>query len=62
MSETKLLGILLPNIPELQEFLGTIRKKYNIPPILPENVQLAEGLIRSLKEEDTWQFTKCLFI
>jgi len=52
MSETKFLGILLLDIPELQEILSTIREKHNTPPVLPENVQLAKTLFEERTAEE----------
>ena len=50
--ENRLLGILLPSIDGLREILQAVREKYNIPEVLPENVQLAETLFqeRTLEE------------
>jgi HEPN domain-containing protein len=54
MNEISLLSKLLPSTPELDELLRKIREKYNIPSILPENVQLAETLSQERTVEE-WE-------
>jgi hypothetical protein len=46
MSQVDLLNRLLPSIPELNEILTKIRKKHNIPEVLPEHEQLIEILLQ----------------
>jgi len=52
--EKRLLGMLLPSINSLREILQAVRKKYNIPEVLPENVQLAKTLFQERTLEE-WQ-------
>ena len=46
--------MLLPSINSLREILQAVRKKYNIPEVLPENVQLAKTLFQERTLEE-WQ-------
>lgn len=54
MQESKLLGTLLPSMPAMHAILEKIRDKYNIPPVLPEDEQLAETL-RAERTPEEWQ-------
>jgi hypothetical protein len=47
MQKTDLLSRLLPSIPEIHKILLTIREKYDLPEVLPENEQLAQLLLES---------------
>jgi hypothetical protein len=54
MSQVDLLNRLLPSIPELNEILMKIRKKYLIEKVLPENEQLAEIILQQRTIEE-WE-------
>ncbi len=54
MQEFKLLGTLLPSMGALRKILERIREKYNIPPVLPEDEQLAETL-RAERTPEEWR-------
>src|SRR5262245_11240211 len=53
--ELGILSRLLPSLPKLKEMFQKIRRKHQIPEVLPENEQLAETLAqeRTLEKWET---------
>jgi hypothetical protein len=51
-NESRLLGISLPDLPEILNILRPKKKKYNIPEILPENKELSKSVIAERTQEE----------
>ena len=54
MSQTELFRILSVSIPELNEILGMIRKKYVIEEVRPENTEHIETISQQFTAEE-WE-------